>query len=566
MTPERRTHARRVLYSPEYLDMGTDNGGMVVNLSEGGMGFQAVNPVAPQTEIPISFSLASGYRIDVKARVAWVNNTGKIGGVVFGKLSKDSLSLIREWVAQTKAEEDSDGTGVVTAIAEKEEHASCEVALASVAPASETSAVIAEAIPASEIRVEPSVCEKEPSAKDSRIIPPSPEEKLPELAFAQPTAEESAAPPTQDAHNATPQATRDSSAVQEAAPPVAPIRPLYEELPSSPPKQERAPAPVFQPRAISVPLQKRERQSPGSFSVVPSISTWGGRAASESPVKQSPGPLFPPRSAENIFARSPSQSEAQREKSASARLFVFGIVIAAAAVGAFYVRTHRQAVGTVIAHIGNRVAGNPDPSSGSAMPPRPGDAAASNSTNVPIVKQQSSPAKSSEATTQAIKPTQTSPSSGAAKEQVKSAAGAAELSLNAAKASTPSGALPRAPRPAAAKVPAASMDISHGPTPAANSSSPSLASSLAGQSEYQRAEQYLNGKGVPRDYGEAAQWFWRSLEAGYTDAALPLANLYLDGHGVSRSCTQARILLDAAAQKNNAQAIQKLAQLPENCQ
>ncbi len=76
----------------------------------------------------------------------------------------------------------------------------------------------------------------------------------------------------------------------------------------------------------------------------------------------------------------------------------------------------------------------------------------------------------------------------------------------------------------------------------------------------------MNGTGVTQDYAQAAQWFWRSLEAGYTDAALPLANLYLEGNGVSRSCTQARILLDAAAQKNNAQAIQQLAQLPDNCQ
>ena len=89
---------------------------------------------------------------------------------------------------------------------------------------------------------------------------------------------------------------------------------------------------------------------------------------------------------------------------------------------------------------------------------------------------------------------------------------------------------------------------------------------LPGQSEYNRAEQYLNGKGVEQDPAEAAEWFWRSLETGYTQAAIPLADLYIAGNGVSRSCTQARILLDAAAQKNIPEAIKKLGELPENCQ
>lgn len=94
---------------------------------------------------------------------------------------------------------------------------------------------------------------------------------------------------------------------------------------------------------------------------------------------------------------------------------------------------------------------------------------------------------------------------------------------------------------------------------------PGAAGPYSGQAEYQRAENYLNGKGVDKDPAEAAEWFWRSLEAGNTTAAIPLADLYLQGNGVSRSCTQARILLDAAAQKDNPEAIRKLQQLPESC-
>src|SRR6185437_5927302 len=95
-------------------------------------------------------------------------------------------------------------------------------------------------------------------------------------------------------------------------------------------------------------------------------------------------------------------------------------------------------------------------------------------------------------------------------------------------------------------------------------SSASLAQSAA-QSEFLRGQQYLNGSGVPQDPATAAEWFWRSLEAGNTAAAIPLADLYIAGRGVSRSCVQARILLDTAARKGNADAVHKLAELPTKC-
>lgn len=90
---------------------------------------------------------------------------------------------------------------------------------------------------------------------------------------------------------------------------------------------------------------------------------------------------------------------------------------------------------------------------------------------------------------------------------------------------------------------------------------------VAGQTEFQQAQKYLNGTGgVPADPAEAAELFWRSLEKGNTAAAIPLADLYLQGKGVSRSCLQARILLTTASNKGNAEASQKLGQLPENCE
>ncbi len=96
--------------------------------------------------------------------------------------------------------------------------------------------------------------------------------------------------------------------------------------------------------------------------------------------------------------------------------------------------------------------------------------------------------------------------------------------------------------------------------------SPNLLAS-AGQTEFKQAQKYLNGTGgVAADPAQAAELFWRSLEKGNIGAAIPLADLYLQGKGVSRSCLQARILLTTASNKGNAEATQKLGQLPENCE
>src|SRR5579859_6672601 len=104
MNIERRQHERQKLYSPEYVDMGAENGGVVVDLSEAGLGFHAVGRVEKGGNVTLSFSLGSGYRIAVRARVAWVGSDGKFGGTTFTALPADSRSIIREWLTKAAAE------------------------------------------------------------------------------------------------------------------------------------------------------------------------------------------------------------------------------------------------------------------------------------------------------------------------------------------------------------------------------------------------------------------------------------------------------------------------------
>jgi hypothetical protein len=103
-------------------------------------------------------------------------------------------------------------------------------------------------------------------------------------------------------------------------------------------------------------------------------------------------------------------------------------------------------------------------------------------------------------------------------------------------------------------------------SPIAPRTVPAAASSVAaapsGAEELALAEKYLNGApGTTRDSGEAAQWLWKAVRKRNLEAALALSDLYLQGDGVSKSCDQARLLLDAAARKGSSAAAERLRNL-----
>ncbi len=558
MSPERRIYGRRVLYSPEYLDMGADNGGVVVNLSEGGLGFQAVGPVEPDSQVPLSFSLGPGYRIDVKARVVWVSAQGKLGGAVFGKLSKDARSLIREWLLKPEVEHE-----VETAVSTPEAENRIEKHLLERAP--QLISTQTPAMPAQEPQLSlqskafadqssPAQVDEIPAQNGVELptenvqtpVQPPPATSFPASATAPP-----AMPSVTVAAPEPPAPEPERTYLSQSPAACAPTEPARDVTPvAAASKPHEIPAAPIRPQAVAQPPtrgleHKRERQTGASFSAVPSLSAWSRKDAPVGPgALASPtaaAALFPPRNAENIFARStPLQMEPEPEhRRVSGALLIISIVIAAGAVLAFYVRTHRQQVGDAIVRVGNTVAGAPAAASAAAAPStQPANA---NAAGTP------SSTGSSTATPATAPPV------------VVAQAPVAPATPGRSSKSNVISPVPPATTPT--KVLAAGTA-----SKAASSTAIASAPPYSGQAEYQRAENYLKGKGVVQDPAEAAEWFWRSLEAGNTDAAVPLADLYVQGNGVSRSCTQAHILLDTAARKGNSEAIKKLAQLPENCQ
>jgi cell division septation protein DedD len=93
---ERRLTKRKTLERLTYIDLPFHNGGIVTDVSEGGLGFHAVAPM--ENKGPIHFSLSGGsHRIAGIGELMWTDGKGKIGGLRFTELAEEIREQIRKW-------------------------------------------------------------------------------------------------------------------------------------------------------------------------------------------------------------------------------------------------------------------------------------------------------------------------------------------------------------------------------------------------------------------------------------------------------------------------------------
>jgi periplasmic protein TonB len=98
--PERRSQPRRRVLSLEYLDLGDSNGGIILNISEGGMYIQAVASLSADELSDLSFRIPdSGYQIETSGKIVWVGESRKDAGIQFINLPEEARLKLREWVA-----------------------------------------------------------------------------------------------------------------------------------------------------------------------------------------------------------------------------------------------------------------------------------------------------------------------------------------------------------------------------------------------------------------------------------------------------------------------------------
>ena len=95
--PERRQTPRISIEAVAYIGFESNNGGIVLNVSEGGLRFCAIAPITASETVRFWFT-AEGYRVDAEGEVTWVDESQKRGGLCFKVLPPHARDPIRKWI------------------------------------------------------------------------------------------------------------------------------------------------------------------------------------------------------------------------------------------------------------------------------------------------------------------------------------------------------------------------------------------------------------------------------------------------------------------------------------
>jgi hypothetical protein len=96
---ERREKTRKVPEQFAFLQLEQDDGGTVLDISEGGLRFESFNPVQKNGQIHFWFSLNLRERIEGWGEVAWMDSKRKSGGLKFQRLSEEGREQIRLYIS-----------------------------------------------------------------------------------------------------------------------------------------------------------------------------------------------------------------------------------------------------------------------------------------------------------------------------------------------------------------------------------------------------------------------------------------------------------------------------------
>jgi len=99
---DRRQTPRTKLVEIAYIGMGPENGGLVLDVSDGGLSFHAVAPVKPAETIHFLLSLRGHSRIEGAGEVVWANELRTICGLRFTSLSAGAREHLNNWTTQSR--------------------------------------------------------------------------------------------------------------------------------------------------------------------------------------------------------------------------------------------------------------------------------------------------------------------------------------------------------------------------------------------------------------------------------------------------------------------------------
>ena len=99
-TADRRLSARRPVPSLAYVELGENNGGIILNISGSGLAVVSAAPLLPDGSKQLRFRLpGSSDWFEEKGDIAWISESKKNAGILFVDLSEDARNQIMGWVS-----------------------------------------------------------------------------------------------------------------------------------------------------------------------------------------------------------------------------------------------------------------------------------------------------------------------------------------------------------------------------------------------------------------------------------------------------------------------------------
>jgi hypothetical protein len=102
ITPDRRQAPRTKLAEIAYIGMGPENGGLVLDVSDGGLSFHSVAPVRQAETINFLLSLRGHSRIEGAGEVVWTNEMKTVCGLRFTSLSAGARDYLNNWTNESR--------------------------------------------------------------------------------------------------------------------------------------------------------------------------------------------------------------------------------------------------------------------------------------------------------------------------------------------------------------------------------------------------------------------------------------------------------------------------------
>ena len=97
---ERRRFPRRRVESLVYVSLDQGNGGILLDISEGGFRLQGAHPLMSDQVSRLQFRLPQTLRpLEASGEIVWTDDSGKMGGVRFVGSTEGRDEQIKEWVS-----------------------------------------------------------------------------------------------------------------------------------------------------------------------------------------------------------------------------------------------------------------------------------------------------------------------------------------------------------------------------------------------------------------------------------------------------------------------------------